>query len=92
VTNHSSLSCKNKNKNKIKKIIQACHCFVDLATIFPICWNRVNFTTVKLEERRENQPIDKRMQESTANLTSTNKRKNPKQRTTTSWLKIKEGT
>jgi hypothetical protein len=32
------------------------------------------------------------MQESTANLTSTNKEKNPKQRTTTSWLKIKEGT
>jgi hypothetical protein len=32
------------------------------------------------------------MQESTANLTSTNKEKNPKQRTTTSCLKIKEGT
>jgi hypothetical protein len=32
------------------------------------------------------------MQESTADLTSTNKVKKPKQHTTTSWLKIKEGT
>jgi len=32
------------------------------------------------------------MQESTRDLTSTNKEKKPQQRTTTSWLKIKEGT
>jgi hypothetical protein len=48
--------------------------------------------TVELEERCENQPINNRMQESTRDLTSTNKEKKPKQRTTTSWLKIKKGT